>query len=175
MRIALTDIEQLTGPYHFLRGIFEQMAASIALTFRVEHHGNGTHGAVTATSVTTTALKVSSPFEIDDGAVLTPAQLTANQNDYNPPGLSDATVLRLSSDAARTLTGLLVPSNIVDHTRKLLINVGAQNIVLSDADAASSSRNRFACPGAASLTLNAGDAVWLGYDATSERWRPEGL
>lgn len=29
MKVALTDVEQLTGDFHFLRGIFEQLVASI--------------------------------------------------------------------------------------------------------------------------------------------------
>ena len=29
MKVALTDVEQLTGEYYFLRGIFEQLVASI--------------------------------------------------------------------------------------------------------------------------------------------------
>jgi hypothetical protein len=37
---------------------------------------------------------------------LTPSQVTANQNDYNPTNLAIASVLRLSTDASRDITGL---------------------------------------------------------------------
>jgi len=37
---------------------------------------------------------------------ISPAQITSNQNDYNPTGLATAGVLRLSSDAARNVTGI---------------------------------------------------------------------
>ena len=38
--------------------------------------------------------------------VISPPQITANQNDYNPTGVATASVLQLSSDASRTVTGL---------------------------------------------------------------------
>ena len=37
---------------------------------------------------------------------LSPAQITADQNDYDPAGLAGASVLRLSTDALRRVTGL---------------------------------------------------------------------
>jgi hypothetical protein len=37
---------------------------------------------------------------------ISPAQITANQNDYNPTSLSTSSVLRLNTDASRNITGL---------------------------------------------------------------------
>ncbi len=37
---------------------------------------------------------------------ISPSQITSNQNDYNPTGLSGASTLRLSTDASRNITGL---------------------------------------------------------------------
>src|SRR5262245_5386417 len=37
---------------------------------------------------------------------ISPSQITSNQNNYNPTGLSTASVLRLSTDASRNITSL---------------------------------------------------------------------
>lgn len=101
--------------------------------------------------------------------VVSPAQLTANQNNYNPAGLATANVLRVSSDASRTITGLAAQAN---GTRITLFNVGAQNIVLAHADTVNSAAaNIFICPGAVAFTLHTGDAVDLWYDGGSSLWR----
>lgn len=100
---------------------------------------------------------------------ISPTQITADQNDYNPTGLSTASALRLSSDAARNITGL---QGGADGRWLVVHNVGAQNIVLKDESASSTAGNRFALT--ADVTL-AGDAVaLLQYDSTSSRWRMVG-
>lgn len=97
---------------------------------------------------------------------ISPAQITADQNDYTPTGLADAVVLRLTSDASRTITGL---GGGADGRVLMLANVGAQTITLADESASSLAANRFAL--AANLTLGADTAVTLLYDSTSSRWR----
>jgi hypothetical protein len=101
---------------------------------------------------------------------LTPAQITADQNNYNPTGLAAAYVLRLSSDATRTITGL---AGGADGRELILVNVGSQNIVLADEHASSTAANRFALD--TSLTLGADTAARLLYDSTSTRWRLTGI
>lgn len=97
--------------------------------------------------------------------VVSPSQITSNQNDYS---VSDtASSLRLSSDAARNITGFTGGA-----AGRLLIvhNVGANPIVLKDDDGATSTAaNRFALPG--DVTLFADDSVVLQYDSTTARWR----
>ena len=97
---------------------------------------------------------------------ISPAQITANQDDYNPTGLARANILRLSSDASRDITGLVVP----DSGKVLvLFNVGAQNIVLKDESVSSTATYRFALNG--DITLQPDNSVGLWYDSTSSRWR----
>ena len=99
-------------------------------------------------------------------AVLTPAQITGDQDNYNPTGLVDAAMLRLSTDAARNITGLATGTD----TRTILIhNVGAFSVALSDESGSSSAANRFAL--AANVTLQPDECVMLQYDGTSSRWR----
>lgn len=98
---------------------------------------------------------------------ITPAQITANQNDYNPTGLSTASVLRLSSDAhGRVLTGLQGGS---DGRLLTLHNVGSFVISLANEDTGSSAGNRFKFD--SSVDLGADQCVAIQYDSTSSRWR----
>jgi hypothetical protein len=97
---------------------------------------------------------------------ITPAQLTSDQNDYNPTGLGLASTLRVSSDAARTITGL---TGGADGRIVILHNVGGNAITLKDESASSAAANRFAL--AADLVLGADECCTLHYDATSSRWR----
>lgn len=98
---------------------------------------------------------------------VTPAQIVANTDNYAPTGLGHNLTFRLSSDAARNLTGIVAQTG---GTRMMLQNIGAQNIVLMH-DVTSTAANRFFCPGSANYTLNANDAVEIEYDSTSSRWR----
>jgi len=101
---------------------------------------------------------------------ISPSQITSNQNDYNPTGLSTASTLRLSTDASRNITGLQGGS---DGRIVNIVNVGSFNIVLKDDDGSTSTAgNRFALSG--DITLAPDDGVILQYDSTSSRWRAIG-
>lgn len=99
--------------------------------------------------------------------IVTPAQLTAAANDYNPSSavcVSDTLVL--SSNASQNITGL---AGGVSGCEILLLNGGNNPIVLKDSDAASSASNRFLFGG--DITLASGQAVRLFYRAGSaNKW-----
>jgi hypothetical protein len=96
-----------------------------------------------------------------------PSQITANQNDYALPSAAD--IVRVSSDAARTITGIVAGVSGQAH---LLINVGSFAITLSHASTSSASGNRFAVPWAGNYVLDAaGGAALIVYDSTSAVWR----
>lgn len=102
-------------------------------------------------------------------AVLSPSQVTANQDDWSPTGFDTETSwLRVDTDASRDFTGLAAgaPGQTVAWT-----NAGSNPQVLAHQDTGSAAANRFLLAAAADLTLGAGDTVWLRYDPTSERWR----
>ena len=102
-------------------------------------------------------------------ADISPAQITADQNDYNPAGLSTASVIRLDADAARKITGL---AGGADGRILVLYNVssGADgDIILSSQDTASTAANRFAFD--VDKTLEPGSSITLIYDSTASRWR----
>ena len=99
------------------------------------------------------------------GAV-SPSQITADQNNYGPAGIETANVLRISSDAARNVTGLLA---LPAGGSMLLLNMGAFGITLMNESASSSASNRFAI--GADFVLATGRGALLWYDSTSARWR----
>jgi hypothetical protein len=107
------------------------------------------------------------PFALT--ADITPAQITTLQNDYNPTGLSTADVLRLSSDATVTVTGLVGGA---DGRLILIHNVGSFRIVFANEDSGSSAANRFSFGG--DISIDGGQGLILQYDATSSRWRASG-
>lgn len=106
-------------------------------------------------------------------SVLTPSQITSNQNDYNPTGLNNggapngASIVRMSSDASRNVTSLV---GGVNGRLIILVNVGSNDIVLKDDDGATgTAANRFQF--SADITLAGEQSIMLWYDGTSSRWR----
>jgi len=98
-----------------------------------------------------------------------PTQITANQNDYNPSGSSY--YLRLSTDASRTVTGLTFTAAQVDGQSHVIVNVGANDLVLANESASSTAVNRFKTTTGADITLTANQQATIFYDATTARWR----
>lgn len=101
---------------------------------------------------------------------LSPAQITANQNDYNPASLADASLLRLTTDASRDITGLAAQSG---GRVIVLANSGSNDVRLMNLSGSSSAANQFAL-GGGNMTLKAQTSVGLFYDGTSALWRPLG-
>ena len=104
------------------------------------------------------------------GAPITPAQIVADTNNYAPTGLSATGLVRLDTDALRTITGLSA-TGVVDGQAIAIANVGAFPIRLADESASSTAANRFTCPGDRGYVIPADDGVRLIYDTTSTRWR----
>lgn len=96
---------------------------------------------------------------------LTPAQITADQNNYNP---GTGWFQRWSSDASRNVTGLVAG---VDGQVAEIWNVGTQDIVIVHQSASSLAANRFINASAANYTVTPGQGVKVTYDAGSSRWR----
>jgi hypothetical protein len=100
--------------------------------------------------------------------IISPSILTGNVDNYNPTGLATATVLRLSSDASRNVTGIVAQSS----GRVLeLHNVGGFDIVLLN-DVTSTNLNRFLFGADVTLATQEGIQIW--YDTLSGRWRSSG-
>jgi hypothetical protein len=97
-----------------------------------------------------------------------PAQITANQNNYTPTASLHQ---RWSSDASRNVTGLTFAVAQVDGQAHVIINAGSNNIVLVHESASSTAANRFTSSTGADITLSANQAADAVYDGTAQRWR----
>ena len=104
---------------------------------------------------------------IRETGIISPAQLVANTNNWNPTGLASCSVIRVSTDVSRNLTGIVAQSS---GTRITICNIGTTDLVLVH-NATSTATNQFLCPGSANFTLNANDSVDIWRDTTSDRWR----
>lgn len=110
-------------------------------------------------------------------SVLSPSQITSNQNDYNPTGLTNggapygASIIRLDFDAPRSITSMIVAT---DGRLTIGTNRSAFRATLTDDDGSTgTAANRFALPANA---LIEGDDNWLQYyDATTGRIRIVGV
>ncbi len=97
---------------------------------------------------------------------ISPAQITATQDNYNPTGLSTASVLRLTTDTSRNITGL---AGGADGRVLIIHNVGGFNLVLMDEGGTSTATNRFAL--STNQTVPPDTSVAIQYDGTTQRWR----
>lgn len=131
---------------------------TIDLTAYLQKAGGTMTGAFVGAAVSATSLALP--------GVISPPQITANQNDYSPTDLATSTILRLTSDASRNITGVATGAS----GRVLILeNVGSFDIVLVNESASSTAANRLALT--VDRTLAAGRSIILIYDATSSRWR----
>lgn len=113
-----------------------------------------------------TATGWSNPRSTSWSGIITPTQISSDQNDYNPSGLATASTLRLSSDISRAITGIVASTQ-----GKILVleNVGASDITLTNASASSAASNRFLF--STNKTIPANTTLVVYYDQTSARWR----
>ena len=100
--------------------------------------------------------------------VLTPAQITGNQNNYNPATAMEST-WRISSDAARDINGI---GGGEQGRTLVLMNVGSYAITLTNDNAAASAGNHIITGTGAGVAISAdGGVAELQYDGTSNVWR----
>lgn len=102
----------------------------------------------------------------------TPAQITANQNDYNVNAAGP--IVRISSDAARNITGLVKNVLSVQNSGGdifIFKNVGSFTITFTNQDAASTAANRFLFSTGANIAVAANGHLRVFYDSTTQRWR----
>ena len=160
---------------------------ALEVDFEQEHYGStGAHGAITCDSMTaraaTNRLPVTGTLEFLRGAWLfdavgnsshviglRPIQWTGRQDNYSPPGLADAFIVEVDTDADRSITGIARAA----RQKRLLIfgNRGNFTVTLEHNDSNSLYHNRFGCPNSVDLVIGSNEYVWLYYDVGSEIWR----
>ena len=95
----------------------------------------------------------------------TPAQLTANVDDYAP---GDYASLLMSADAPRNISGI---SDGKKGRELKILNIGGFNLVFLNQSLLSVPANRIITTNGASVTLGTNDSCVLYYDSTTQRWR----
>lgn len=96
---------------------------------------------------------------------ITLTQFTANQDNLD---LGTGGIIRISSDAARNITGFVATSS---GDARLLVNTGSFTITLVHQSSNSSANNRIICVGSANLEVQSQGSVVVYYDAIDSRWR----
>ena len=91
---------------------------------------------------------------------------TGTQNDYNPTGFSEASVVQFTNSGGISLTGLLAT---VVGDFKVILNAGTGTVTLSNQNVSSSSANRFNF--ASTVTLSPNECAIIQYDGTNSCWR----
>lgn len=107
------------------------------------------------------------------GAItLRPTQLTANQTDWNPTGLSPAVnTVYVNSDSAINIYSL-VSTGFEDGSIVYLINNGSFNITIKYDDGATGTASyRFITPSETDYVMDPNATATLIRDTTSARWR----
>lgn len=98
---------------------------------------------------------------------ISPTQLVANTDNWNPTNLAFCREILVDIDAARNLTGIVAqPAG----TEIVLSNKTAFDLTLVH-DATSTAANRFYCAGAANFTLRQKGSVLIRYNGTASRWQ----
>ena len=108
------------------------------------------------------------PFRID------PAQITANQDGYNPADWNNnVTHLFIDSDASREIQGF-EEDGFHDMAQVIVTNDGANDIIIKH-DTSTTVANRVLVDGGADFTLGANQSGILMRDGTVNKWRFYGI
>lgn len=101
-------------------------------------------------------------------SVITPSQITSDQDNYAPTGWADATLVRLSGDnGVRAIRGFSAETS---GEIKLLANVGSFPIYLAPEHSSSTAANRIKY--FEEVFLMPGQSCEIYYDGTASRWVP---
>lgn len=101
--------------------------------------------------------------------VITPAQISADEDDYNPTGWDECQIVRLNADAFRAITSVVATFS---GDQKTLFNEGAYPIYFPGEHPDGTASNRFITQ--KDYILLPGESVDIWYDGTSSRWRFKG-
>lgn len=145
-------------------GLTVETAPSTQDKVVIQDFSAGEARAMTLTNLFTALSRISNDFYLTND--ISPAQLTAQTDNWNPTGAAAASSIRFSTDANRAITGI---AGGTDGRILILHNVGSQVAILSDESASSTAANRFALGG--DYALLGDHSVALQYDSTTSRWR----
>lgn len=100
-------------------------------------------------------------------SVITPAQITSNQNDYNPTGWANAQIVKISGDnGIRAITSFAATFN---GDKKTLLNTGSFPLYIPSQHTSGTAANRVI--GFCDYIIFPKCAVEIMYDNSDSRWR----
>lgn len=103
-------------------------------------------------------------------AVITPAVITINTNNYEPAGVQSASIIRASSSSHINITGIIAPDT-ARWKQMTIYNVGTNIITLVNNSALSVAQNRMLMANNTNIQIPTNGSATLIYDQTSQRWR----
>lgn len=103
--------------------------------------------------------------------------LNSDQDDWNPTGLQDAGLIRITINGDRTLSGMVAPPAGVNKIIALAsVTTNDDNLTIRNNDSSSTAANRFLVRdnggGGQEKDIKEGETGYFWYDHLSERWRP---
>ncbi len=140
-------------------------AGTITATLTGNVTGNVT-GNLTAGTIITNDIRVDQVVRFT--GELQPAQITADQNNYNPASLGDSYILLLDLDAPRAVTGIAAQA---DGTILVVTNISTFDLTLPDQDAGSLAANQFYQ--GANFVLGQYGSIRYRYESAIPGWIPE--
>ncbi|MCS6946260.1 MAG: LamG domain-containing protein [Steroidobacteraceae bacterium] len=160
---------QTANEWEIALGSYVSATPAISRTAANVLAGSSGAGTLVNFSAGTKDVMIVSPAIAQSWGALQPATITADQNDYNPPGLAFANVLRVAADRPyRSITGL---AGGFDGRRIAIEGVGSYPLLLRAQNTGSAAANRFAL--ATDVVLWPNDVIEFEYDAAAARWEPE--
>lgn len=137
----------------------------------IQHGIDGEHTDVTAETMDVAGLtKFGGPWQMPIEAVLTPPYtITSDQNNYDLRNLDRAIVVRITTDATRTFTGIATDKD--EFRWLMLVNVGNFSFSLAHNSTSSKAQFRIGTPMGATVTVGSGGSVLLWYDRHAGNWR----
>ena len=103
--------------------------------------------------------------------------LNSDQDDWNPTGLQEAGLIRITINGDRTLSGMVAPPAGVNKIIALAsVTTNDDNLKIRNNDSSSTAANRFLVRdnggGSQEKSIKEGETGYFWYDHLSERWRP---
>ncbi|MBK9723348.1 MAG: hypothetical protein IPO78_17430 [Saprospiraceae bacterium] len=124
---------------------------------------NNTAGSVAPIAITAAAANT---LLNKNKSIITPSQITSDQDDYNPTGFDTADIVRISGDnGIRAITGLAPQS---DGEEKKFINTGTYPIYFTGENTGSTASYRIKCN--KDIFLYPCQTAILTYDTIADRW-----
>jgi hypothetical protein len=101
--------------------------------------------------------------------ILSPPQITSNQNDYNPTGWGASDIVLLDIDANREITGF---EAVLGYNEKMLVNTNTiHNIKIKNNNALSLAANRILCPDNKDYDIKKTASISMKYLDIIQRWQ----